>query len=138
MDIFTNFLRQIEIEPKDIKTYSPLSMAFLGDNIFDLFIRYMAVAEGNMQVNQYHKKVINYVKAQGQVAFYEQIKDELTEEEQAIFKRGRNAKTLHLPKHANREQYAIATGLETLLGYLFLKGERQRLCDLMVKGVSRL
>lgn len=136
MEIFTEFLRRLEIEPKDIKTYSPLRLAFLGDNVFDLFIRYMTVANGNTPVNQYHRKVTAYVKAQGQVQFYEKIKDVLTEEEQAVFKRGRNAKTVHVPKHANREEYATATGLETLVGYLFLKGDGQRLMELMVKGVS--
>lgn len=136
--MFVDFLRQLKIEPKDIRTYSPLSLAFLGDNVFDLFIRYMVVAGGNIPVNQYHTKVTAYVKAQGQVEFYERIKDELTEAEQLIFKRGRNAKTVHLPKHANREEYAIATGLETLIGYLFLNGEEQRLSELMVKGVTKV
>ena len=138
MEIFTDFLRQLEIVPKDIKTYSPLSLAYLGDNVFDLFIRSMIVASGNTPVSQYHRKVTAYVKAQGQAEFYEKIKDELTEEEQAVFKRGRNAKTVHVPKHANREEYAVATGLETLVGYLFLKGDKQRLTELMVKGVSEV
>lgn len=137
MDMFTDFLDQLEIGSKDIKTYSPLSLAFLGDNVFDLFIRYMTVASGNTPVNQYHRRVTAYVKAQGQVKFYEHIKPDLSQEEGAIFKWGRNAKTGHVPKHANREEYAIATGLETLIGYLFLNGQRERLCELMVKGVAK-
>ncbi|AVM68533.1 ribonuclease III [Lachnospiraceae bacterium oral taxon 500] len=136
MDIFADFLARLQIVPKDIKTYSPLSLAYLGDNIFDLFLRYMVVAEGNAQAHRYHERVTAYVKAGGQAAFYEKIKAELTEEEQTIFKRGRNAKTLHVPKHSSPEEYAVATGVETLLGYLFLKGEMERLSVLMAKGVS--
>ena len=136
MEMFLSFLKQLNIEVKDIKTYSPLSLAYLGDNIFDLFIRFMVVAESNSQTNQYHSRVTTYVKAKGQVEFYEKIREDLTEEEQAIYRRGRNTKTIHVPKHANRVDYAIATGLECLLGYLFLKGEYERLSQLMVKGVS--
>lgn len=137
MDYFASFLKQLEIEPKDVKTYSPLSLAYLGDNVYDLYIRYMIVAKSNTQVNQYHRKATAYVKAHGQVLFYDKIKDDLTEEEQTIFKRGRNAKTVHVPKHSNRLEYGIATGLETLIGYLFMTGQRERLNELMVKGVSK-
>ena len=136
MDVFADFLARLRIEPKDIKSYSPLSLAYLGDNIYDLFLRYMVVAEGNAQAHRYHERVTAYVKAGGQAAFYEKIKAELTEEEHAIFKRGRNAKTMHVPKHSSIEEYAVATGVETLLGYLFLKGEMERLSALMAKGVS--
>ncbi len=136
MDIFADFLGQLKILPKDIKTYSPLSFAYLGDNIYDLFVRYMVVAEGNTQSSQYHERVTSFVRAGGQTEFFEKIKDELTAEEAAVFKRGRNAKTTHVPKHSSREEYAIATGVETLIGYLFLKGEMERLVALMVKGVS--
>lgn len=136
MDVFADFLARLRIVPKDIKSYSPLSLAYLGDNIYDLFLRYMVVAEGNAQAHRYHERVTAYVKAGGQAAFYEKIKAELTEEEHAIFKRGRNAKTMHVPKHSSIEEYAVATGVETLLGYLFLKGEMERLSALMAKGVS--
>lgn len=129
-------MKRLDNMPKDIKSYSPLSLAYLGDNVFDLYIRYMVVASANMQANHYHGMVTKYVKAQGQATFYQKIKDDLTEEEQTIFKRGRNAKTAHVPKHSSRVEYGIATGLETLIGYLFLTGNMERLNELMIKGVS--
>lgn len=110
--------------------YSPLTLAYVGDCVCELYIRTYLIKDSNQNVNKLHKTATKYVCCKGQADFYEKIKDLLTEEEESVFKRGRNTKS-HVPKNSEMSDYRKATGVEALMGYLYLKGEKQRACDLL-------
>ncbi len=115
------------------KQLSPLNLAFIGDCIYEIMVRESLVAEANRPVSDLHRESVKYVSAKAQTNAYEKIKDMLTQEETAIFKRGRNAKTGHLPKSASESEYHCATGLEALFGYLYLTEQTQRIKELFSK-----
>ena len=91
---------------------------------------------GNMQVNKMHKKTANLVKADAQAHFYLLLEEELTDAEKAAYRRGRNAKSFTMPKHATMKDYRMATGFEALMGYLYLQGETERLVSLVREGLG--
>lgn len=129
---FSKFIKQtLNLQETDIKTYSPLTLAFMGDSIFDLIIRTSVVESGNAPVNKLHKRASKLVQASAQADLYHMIKDQLTEEELAIFKRGRNAKSFTTAKNAGVVEYRTATGLEALMGYLYLTDQMERLMELI-------
>lgn len=108
--------------------YNPLVLAFIGDAVFEVFVRTHLVMESKeLSAHKLHVKAISYVKAHAQSEFIHGIENELSEEERAIFKRGRNAKSPTVPKNADVQEYRAATGFEALLGYLYLCGEEERL-----------
>lgn len=112
------------------KLLSPLTLAFIGDAVYELCARSRVVDEGNMPVNGMHKKSVALVNAGAQSKALGRIEGMLTEEEIAIYKRGRNACSSSTPKHANLADYRRATGVEALFGYLYLKGEPARIKEL--------
>lgn len=112
--------------------YSALTLAYLGDCIYEIYVRTRLVSDGNHKVNDLHKAATKLVCARAQADFYHRIEDVLTDEEDAAFKRGRNAKS-HPPKNADMIDYKIATGVEALLGYLYVKGDSARIEELMNK-----
>lgn len=114
--------------PAEAKYLNPLVLAFVGDAIYEVFVRaYLVDNHRDMHVHKLHKKAVEFVKAQAQSEFVKNIIDELTEEEFAIFKRGRNTKSATVPKNADIQDYRMATGFESLIGYLYLTEERDRL-----------
>lgn len=115
----------------DIKTYSPPALAYIGDAVYDLLIRTYVVETGNAPANKLHKSTIKLVSATAQAQLYHRIEGKLTEEEMAVFKRGRNAKSFSSAKNASIQDYRIATGLEALIGYLYLSGRTGRLMELL-------
>ena len=122
----------------DMKAYSPLTLAYIGDAAYELVIRTMVVEKGNRQASQLHRITTSYVKAQAQAAMIEALEPELTEEELAIYKRGRNAKSYTSAKNASILDYRKATGLEALIGYLYLSGREERVLFLIKEGISRI
>lgn len=122
----------------DMKAYSPLTLAYIGDAAYELVIRTMVVEKGNRQASQLHRLTTSYVKAQAQSAMIEALEPELTEEELAIYKRGRNAKSYTSAKNASILDYRKATGLEALIGYLYLSGREERVLFLIKEGISRI
>lgn len=112
------------------KQLSPLNLAFIGDAIYEIFVREMLVCSANRPVNDLHRESVKYVSAQAQTVAFEKIRDVLTEEEMAQFKRGRNAKVGHSPKSASDAQYHTATGIEALFGYLYLTEQQNRIKEL--------
>ncbi len=112
------------------KLLSPLNLAFIGDTVFDLFVRETLVCQANRPVNKLHKEATKMVKAQAQYEAAKKIMPLLTEDELSVFKRGRNAHTNHKAKNASEGDYHYATGLEALFGYLYLSGEIDRLREL--------
>lgn len=122
----------------DIKTYSPLVLAYIGDGIYDVIIRTIIVAKGNSQPNKLHRRTSQLVKASAQSAMIELIMDELTEEEQKVYKRGRNARSATVAKNASMVDYRRATGFEALMGYLYLQGQLKRIIDLVKSGLQKM
>lgn len=115
------------------KQMSPLNLAFIGDCIYEILVRETLVTDANRPVNDLHKESVKYVSAKAQTNAYEKIKDMLTQEETAVFKRGRNAKVGHSPKSATEGEYHCATGIEALFGYLYLNDETDRIKELFSK-----
>lgn len=111
----------------DPNNLSPLMLAFIGDTVYDLFVRETLLTECPRPVKKLHQLAVEEVSASAQARKIKEIADILTEEETDIFKRGRNAHTGHVPKSADVVTYHYATGLETLFGYLYLKGDMERL-----------
>jgi ribonuclease-3 family protein len=136
---FIKFMKSsLNLPETDIKTYSPLTLAFIGDSIFDLIIRTVIVESGNAPVNKLHKRASKLVQASAQADLYHTIKEQLTEEELAVYKRGRNAKSFTTAKNAGVVEYRTATGLEALMGYLYLTDQMERLMELIKPQVEKI
>ncbi|WP_167958188.1 Mini-ribonuclease 3 [Anaerosporobacter faecicola] len=136
---FAKYLRgAFELEEVDIKTYSPLTLAYIGDAIYDVIIRTLLVEKGNAPVQKLHKRASSLVKASAQVEMYRAIVDELTEQEMSIYKRGRNAKSFTSAKNASITDYRMATGVEALVGYLYLTDQMPRIITLMKLGLAQM
>ena len=118
--------------------YSPLVLAYMGDAVYELVIRSHVVKEANMQVNKMHKKTTQLVKAQTQARMITALEAELSPEEHAVYKRGRNAKSVTMAKNATMKDYRMATGFEALMGYLYLNGELQRMIELIERGLTSM
>lgn len=112
------------------KLYSPLVLAYLGDAVYELLVREKMVLRANMPVNKLHKSTVEYVCASAQSKGIGLIMDQLSEEEVAIYKRGRNANGNHVPKNADAQEYRRATGFEALFGYLYLQKREDRIKEL--------
>lgn len=122
----------------DVRAYSPLTLAYIGDAIYDLIIRTVVVERANRAVNELHKRVVCYVKAETQARMIEALTEVLTEEEMAVYKRGRNAKSYTSAKNATIGDYRKATGFEALMGYLYLTGQTDRMLTLITDGIDKL
>ena len=114
---------------------SPLTLAFIGDCVYELFVREALVTEANRPAGELHAQKVRYVSAAAQAKAYRFIEDSLTEKESSIFKRGRYAHTTHTPKNMTNADYHTATGIEALFGFLYLSGETERLRELF--GIIR-
>ena len=131
------FLNEFGLEEQDLRTYSPLTLAYIGDAIFELVVRTVLVERKNTQAEKLHKAATKIVKAETQALMIETIKEELTEEELAVYKRGRNAKAVTRAKNATMSEYRRATGFEALMGYLYLKGDIERMIELIHLAVEK-
>lgn len=136
---FPELMREaLQLQSMDIRTYSPLVLAYIGDAVFELFIRTKVVNHGSMQVNKMHKKSASLVKAKTQADLIKVLEAELTEEEHAVYKRGRNARSATTAKHATMIDYRMATGFEALMGYLYLTEQYERLFTLVHDGLEKI
>lgn len=124
----------------DVRQLSPLVLAYIGDAYYEMVVRTHVVSEGNMQVEKLHKKVTGLVRASAQAAIARHYVDteEFTEDELAVFKRGRNSKSHTMPKNADPADYRRATGLEAVIGYLYMDGRGRRAEELILKGIEYL
>lgn len=116
--------------------YAPLQLAYIGDAVYEVFVRTHLLKMGNFTVNELHSLSKGFVSAKAQSDKMSTLEDVLTEDEIRIFKRGRNAKSGTVPKNADVGDYHRATGFEALVGYLYLKGEFDRLYELMEKIIK--
>jgi len=122
----------------DIRTYSPLALAYIGDGVFDLVIRSVVVGKGNTSANRLHVRTSQIVKAHTQALIIEYLLPQLTEEEADIYRRGRNAKSPTMAKNATMSDYRKATGLEALVGYLYLTDQFERMVELIKSAADGL
>ena len=130
--------KEFACEEVDLRNYSSLTLAFLGDCVFDLIIRTVIVERGNRAAESLHKKKSAIVKAQTQAQMAEVLLDGLSEEEVTVYKRGRNAKSYSTAKNASVTDYRKATGFEALLGYLYLDDKMDRVMYLIKEGLNRI
>lgn len=130
MDRFLNN----ETDPNQL---SPSTLAFIGDCVFELFVREALVTQANRPSSELHAEKVKFVSASAQAESFHILEGDLTDKELEIFKRGRNAHTTHTPKNMSNADYHAATGFETLFGYLYLNGELDRLRELFNKIWNR-
>ncbi|MCC0704939.1 Mini-ribonuclease 3 [Clostridioides sp. ES-S-0049-02] len=125
------------MEKTELVTMSPLVLAYLGDTVYETYIREHLIRQNTQRkVNDLHKLAIKYVKAKAQASIIHEIESELIEEESKIYKRGRNQKSNTSPKNADIIDYKHATGFEALIGYLYLNNEIERLQYIINKGIK--
>lgn len=120
---------------KEVSLMSPLVWAYVGDSVYELFIRTHLVSTTNLKPNKLHIEAIKHVKAQAQAEKLQKLQNILTEKEKEIVRRTRNTENHHLPKNANPTDYMYATALEGLIGYLYLTGQEDRLNEILNKCI---
>ena len=132
MDMHSQIVSHMNVaRPADPLSLPALTLAYLGDTVYDLYVRTALAETLRLPMRALHLEAAKHVCAAGQAAAYRRIADVLTESEQAAFRRGRNAHSATVPKHADVRDYRVATGLEALLGHLYLLGEDERIGELM-------
>lgn len=132
----TYLKEQFQLTDPDIRSYSPLTLAYIGDGIYELYIRTILIKQGNCQANKLHKRASRLVKAQTQSLMIDALESHFTPEEEAVYKRGRNAKSYTTAKNASTGEYRRATGFEAVMGYLYLTQQYERLIDLIKIGLE--
>lgn len=122
----------------EVNTMSPLTWAYIGDSIYELYIRQYLVNTTKLKPHKLHMEAIKYVRAGAQANILEEIEESLTNQEQEIVKRGRNAENHHLPKNATIQEYMYSTGLEALIGYLYLSKQDKRLKEILELCIDKI
>lgn len=130
-DLVSDIRDTFQLKEQPLAQYSPLALAYIGDGVYDLIIRTMVVERGNARANQLHKTVSNLVKAATQAQMIHKMEAMLTEQELAVYHRGRNAKSYTKAKNASVIDYRCATGFEALIGYLYLAHQMDRILELI-------
>ena len=136
---FDTYMQELfSLKEVDIREYSPLALAYIGDSIYDLIVKSLVLNEGNCQVQKLHLRTSFFVQAKTQSLMMRTLQEQLTEEEHAVYKRGRNAKSVSPAKNQSVTDYRRATGFEAVLGYLYLKKDWKRMLDLVKTGFESL
>ena len=136
---FHEYMEQVlQLKEVNVNQYSPLVLAYIGDCVYDLIIKTMVINGGNKQVHKLHEETSSYVQASTQSLMMRTMQEHLNEEEHAIYRRGRNAKSVSPAKNQSITDYRRATGFEALIGYLYLKQDYKRLMDLVKIGLDSL
>ena len=121
----------------EVNTMSPLTWAYIGDSVYELYIRQHLINTTKLKPHKLHIEAIKYVKARAQADILAKIENELDEHEKEIVKRGRNAENHHLPKNATVQEYMYSTGFEALIGYLYLTGQDDRLKEILELSINK-
>lgn len=129
---------ELQMQQVDVESYSPLTLAYIGDGVYDLIIRTLVISKGNKQVKKLHQDTSSMVQASAQSEMMRALQPLLTEEEHGVYKRGRNAKSVSPAKNQSLTDYRRATGFEALIGWLYLKKEWKRMIDLIKIGLDHL
>lgn len=136
---FEHYMEQIPgMGTVDPRTSSPLVLAYIGDCVFDLIIKMMVAGRGNRQVHKLHEETSRYVQASAQSFMMRAMQEHLTAEEHAVYRRGRNARSVSPAKNQSITDYRRATGFEALIGYLYLNREYGRLTELVTIGLESM
>lgn len=134
--MFETIKEQLELEDIDVADYSPLTLAYIGDAVFEVVVRTVIVDEANRSVSKIHKAASDIVNAKSQAKIMFNIMDALTDEESKVYKRGRNAKAVTKAKNASMADYRVATGFEALIGWLYLNNQTERMLELIKLGLD--
>lgn len=126
---------ELKKDKQEVKLMAPLTWAYVGDCVYELYVRTKLVNETNLKPHALHIEAIKHVKAKAQADTLQKIYDDLTEEEKDIVRRGRNAENHHLPKNANVQEYMYSTAFEALIGYLYLTKQNTRLKEILKKSI---
>ncbi len=129
---------ELGMQEVNIDSYSPLTLAYIGDCVYDLIIKTLVISEGNKQVKKLHQETSKIVQASAQSEMMRVIQEVLTEEEHAVYRRGRNAKSVSPAKNQSLTDYRRATGFEALMGWLYLQDDWKRMIDLIKIGLAHL
>ena len=124
---------ELKKDEQEVNLMSPLTWAYIGDCVYEMYIRTKLVNETKLKPHALHIQAIKHVRAKAQAETLNEIYDELTEKEKEIVRRGRNAENHHLPKNANVQDYMYATAFEALIGYLYLTKQNNRLKEIFDK-----
>ncbi|MDP4092205.1 MAG: ribonuclease III domain-containing protein [Bacillota bacterium] len=136
-DFFDQVNERFELGDSEINQLSPLVLAYIGDSVYEVFIRsYLIKRESGASVHKLHKLSVEYVKAKAQSDIIHRISEKLTPEETDVVRRGRNARSGTIPKNADIIEYKYATGFESLIGYLYLKKDFNRLMELLLMSMD--
>lgn len=135
-DICGKILEQFNFSENEVNNMAPLVLAYIGDAVYEVFIRTLLISEGNVPVHKLHQRSINFVKAKAQSDIIHRIMEKLEPDELDIVRRGRNAKSGTIPKNADVTEYKYATGFESLIGYLYLKKRNERLMEVLNMAIS--
>lgn len=125
--LFKDINQKYAVSEKEVDLLPPLTLAYIGDAIYEVYVRTYLISKMNVPVHKLHTMCIKFVKAKAQSDIIHFLEDKLTDEEKDIVRRGRNAKSGTIPKNADITEYKYATGFEALMGYLYLKGRIERL-----------
>ena len=135
-NLITCQTRYFDLKEKEPSQVSPLTLAYLGDAVYELMIRTLLVEESSAKAGALHQQAVRLVKAEKQSELVGILEEHFTEEEERVYKRGRNAKSPTSAKNADIVDYRRATGLEAVFGYLYLKQDMERLCQLLKLGLD--
>lgn len=136
LPLFGSICDTFSLKEQDARQYSPLTLAYIGDAVYEMIVRTILVERGNAPVNVLHKHASKLVKAEAQADSYHRIKERLTEEEMSVFRRGRNAKSYTSAKNATIGDYRVATGFEALFGFWYLTGQTERMLTMAKAGMT--
>ena len=129
--------QEFELTGQRPESLAPHSLAYLGDAVYEVVIRSVIVEKGDVPAKKMNQEAVGFARASAQARLIRAIREELTEEEQEIFRRGRNANPGTRSRHSSMSEYRLATGFEALIGWLYLKGETERLLHLIHLGWER-
>ena len=135
MNICEQYTGRAPLTDEEIREAAPLSLAYVGDTIFDLYLRSRLVVSTDQPVSKLHKRASAFANASAQARLLKSLEESLSPEEAAVARKGRNARVHTIPKHATPADYHLATGFEALLGYLFLTGRDERLMEILQTAV---
>lgn len=138
LSLLRQLKKEFDCKEVDIRTYSPLALAYIGDSIYDVVIRTVVVERGNQSAKKLHRTAVRYVNAGTQARMAEALQGIMTEEEKEVYRRGRNAKSNSTAKNASVTDYRKATGMEALIGYLYLQDRMDRAVELVKQGLAYL
>ena len=136
---FDSYMQKMfQVQEMDIREYSSLALAYIGDCIYDMIIKTLVIRRGDAQVKDLHARTTFYVQASAQSKMMRTLQEILTDEERAVYKRGRNTKSVSVAKNQTMIDYRRATGFEALIGYLYLKKDWERMLYLVKVGLDGL